>query len=130
MTIYDGTIYPVEVRMISKLRVSKCKGFFYGDGEYNSKRFLNKVVSQGYLPIIKPKKRNSKGFGARIRDKSYDGDTYKKRSVCEGFFGALTNRFGEDVPCFLDNTTMTRIGLRIVAYALKILLRFYINSFT
>jgi len=82
------------------------------------------------LPIIKPKKRNPKGFGARIRDKIYDGEMYQKRSIYEGFFGALTNWFGEDVPCFLDNTTMTRIGLRIVAYELKIPLRFYINPLT
>ena len=82
------------------------------------------------MPIIKSGKRNPKGFGARIRDKSYDGETYKKRSVCEGFFGALTNWFGEGVPCFLDNTTITGIGLRIVAYVLRILLRFYINPFT
>jgi hypothetical protein len=91
---------------------------------------LNKVVIRGYLPIIKPKKRNTNGFGAWIRDKSYDGEMYKKKSTCKGFFGALTNWFGEGVSYFLDNTTMTRIGLRIVAYALKILLRFYINPFT
>jgi len=77
--------------MIPKLRVPSGKGFLYGDGEYNSKRFLNKVISRGYLPVIKPKKRNPKGFGAWIRDKSYDGEMYQKRSVCEGFFGAITN---------------------------------------
>ena len=91
---------------------------------------MNKIVSRGYLPIIKSRKWNPKGFGARIRDKSYDGETYKKRSVCEGFFGALTNWFGEDVLCFLDNITTTTIGLRIAAYALRILLRFYINPLT
>jgi hypothetical protein len=48
--------------MIPKLRVPKCKGFFYGEREYNSKRFLNKVVSRGYLPITKPKKRNPKAL--------------------------------------------------------------------
>ena len=58
-----------------------------------------------------------------MRDKSYDGETYKKRSVCEGFVGALTNWFGEDVPCSLDNTTtilyksINRIDtLRLVVY--------------
>ena len=82
------------------------------------------------MPVIKPKKRNPNGFGARIRDKSYDGEMYQKRSVCEDFFGALTNWFGEGVSCFLDDTTMTRIGLRIVAYALRMLPRFYINPLT
>ena len=76
-----GPYIPVEVRMISKLRVPNGKGFFQGGGEYNSKRFLNKVVIRGYLPIIKPKKRNTNGFGAWIRDKNYDGEMYKKRSI-------------------------------------------------
>ena len=56
ITRYDETIYPIEVRMIPKLRVPRGKGFFYGDGEYNSKRFLNKVIIRGYLLIIKPKR--------------------------------------------------------------------------
>jgi hypothetical protein len=115
------------VRVTSKLKVPKGKGFLYGDGEYNSKKFLNKVVRQGYLPIIKPKKRNPKGFGARIRNEIYDEEEYKERAICEGFFGALTNWFGDEVPCFLSKTTITRIGLRIIAYALRILLRIYIR---
>jgi hypothetical protein len=35
---------------------------FTNKREYNSKRFLNEVVSRGYLPIIKPKKRNPKAL--------------------------------------------------------------------
>ena len=113
--------------MVSRLRVPKGNGFFYGDGEFNSKRFLNRIVHRGYLPVIKPRKRNPKGFGARIRDEIYDEEKYKERSVCEGFFGALTNWFGENIPCFLYNTTLTRIGLRVIAYALRLLLRLNIN---
>jgi hypothetical protein len=30
------------------------------------------------LPVIKPKKRNPKGFGARIRDKIYNEEVYEK----------------------------------------------------
>ena len=33
----------------------------------------------------------------------------------------ITKEFGECVPCFRDDTTITRVGLRIVAYALRIL---------
>jgi len=43
------------------------------------------------LPIIKPKKRNPKGFGARIRDIIYNEEVYGKRTIYDGFFGALTN---------------------------------------
>lgn len=114
--------------MTSTLKVPKGEGFFYGDGEYDSKNFLDKIVLRGYLPIIKPTKRNPRSFGARVRDKIYDNEIYKDRSICEGFFGALTNWFGEKVPCFLYETTLTRIGLRVVAYALRILLRLNINQ--
>ncbi len=79
------------------------------------------------MPIIKIKKRNPKGFGARIRDTIYNEEEYKERSICEGFFGALTNWFGERVPCFLVDTIITRIGLRVAAYALRILSRLDIN---
>ncbi len=69
--------------MLSKLRVPKGTGFFYGDEEYNSKRFLNRIVLRDYLPVIKPKKRNPRGFGAGVRNEIYDEEIYKERSVCE-----------------------------------------------
>jgi hypothetical protein len=40
---------------------------YYVEGECNSKKVLNKVVSRGYLPVIKPRKRNPNDLGARIR---------------------------------------------------------------
>jgi hypothetical protein len=113
--------------MTSVLEVPYGEGFFYGDGEYNSKDFLDKIIIRGYLPIIRPKKRNPKSLGARIRDEIYDEEKYRERSICEGFFGALTNWFGGNVPCFLYKTTLTRICIRIVAYALRILFRLNIN---
>ena len=75
-------------------------------------------------------RRGPKGFRARIRDKIINGKIYEKRSIREGFFGALTNWFGDKTLHFLDNNTITRIGLRIVAYGLWVLLRFYINPLT
>lgn len=113
--------------MTSALKVPYGEGFFYGDGEYNSKVFLDKIVIRGYLPIIRPTKRNPKSLGARVRDEIYDEGKYKERSICEGFFGALTNWFGGRVPCFLYKTTLTRICIRIIAYALRILFRLSIN---
>jgi len=98
-------------------------GYFFGDSEYDSKQLLNKIVDRGYLPIIKPRKISPGGFGSKIRDRLFKDEIYKRRSVCEGFFGALTNWFGDSVPCFLDETTITRTLLRVLAYALRILLR-------
>ncbi len=104
-------------------------GFFFGDSEYDSKQILNKIVDRGYLPIIKPRKISAGGFGSRIRDRLFNDEIYRRRSVCEGFFGALTNWFGNSIPCFLDETTITRILLRMLAYALRILLRIKIDRF-
>jgi hypothetical protein len=104
-------------------------GYLFGDGEYDSKQLLNKIAEQGYLPIIKPRKISAGGFGSRIRDRLFNDEIYKRRSVCEGFFGAMTNWFGDRVPCFLDETTITRILLRVLAYALRIILRINIDYF-
>jgi hypothetical protein len=78
------------------------KGYFYGDAEYDSGIFLNRVVESGYLPRIKPRKIKAKGYGARIRDRIFDRMKYRRRGVCEGFFGALTNRFGDSIPSFRE----------------------------
>lgn len=103
-------------------------GYLFGDGEYDSRQFLNKIYEQGYLPIIKPRKISAGGFGSKVRDRLFNEEIYKRRSVCEGFFGALTNWFGGRVPCFLEETTITRILLRVLAYALRILLRINIDK--
>lgn len=103
-------------------------GYLFGDGEYDSREFLNKVVDKGYMPMIKPRKISASGFGSKIRDRIFNREAYKHRSVYEGFFGALTNWFGDKIPCFLEETTITRILLRVLAYALRILLRININN--
>ncbi len=102
-------------------------GYFFGDGEYDSKQLLNKIDDRGYIPIIKPGKISASGFGSKIRDRLFNEEIYKRRLVCEGFFGALTNWFGDRAPCLLIESTITRILLRVLAYALRILLRINID---
>ena len=92
--------------------IPRGEGNFYGDGEYDDKKVLNKVnkvVNFGYNPIIKRTKRGARGYGAKKRDEVFDEEVYKKRSICKGFFGALTNRFGGRLNTFLESTTITRI---------------------
>ncbi len=86
------------------------------------------VVDRGYLPVIKPRKIKAGGYGARIRDRVFDREKYRRRGICEGFFGALTNWFGDRIPCFLRETTITRILLRVLCYTLRILLRVRIKE--
>jgi len=103
--------------------LSKGKGYFYADAAYDSRKVLNIIVDGGYLPIVKPRKIRAKGYGARIRDEIFDKDKYRRRGICEGFFGALTNWFGDKIPCSLVETTVTRLLVRVACYTLKILLR-------
>ncbi len=104
-------------------RLPEGKGYFYADAAYDSRKVLNTVVDRGYIPIVKPRKNKAKGYGAKIRDEIFDKDLYKRRGICEGFFGALTNWFSDRIPCFLVETAITRLLIRIACYALRILLR-------
>ncbi len=79
------------------------------------------------MPVVKPRKLSASGFGANIRDELFDEELYEDRLICEGFFGALTNWFGKNVPCYLDATMITRIALRVICYSLRILLRIYMD---
>ena len=78
ITHYNETLFPVEVR-IEGLEVPEGRGYLYGDAEYDSRIFLNKVVERGYLPCIKPRKIKAKGYGARIRDRIFDREKYRHR---------------------------------------------------
>ena len=87
------------------------RGYFYA--AYDSRRVLNTIVDRGYLPRVKPRKNR----GIRIFDK----EKYKRREICEEFFGALTNWFENRIPCSLVKTAVTRLLVRVACYALRIL---------
>jgi len=92
-------------------------GMMLGDGAFDAKPILNTIASRGYIPIVK------RGYGARIRDRAYDGALYAYRGVGEGIFGALTVEFGERLKTRRKEPTKTRTLLRIIIYCLKILVR-------
>jgi len=98
------------------------KGYFYADAAYDSRGVLNTVVDRGYVHV-KPRKNRAKGYGARIRDRIFNREKYRRRGICEGSFGALTNWFGDKIPCSLVETAVTRLLVRVACYALRILLR-------
>ena len=77
--------------------------------------------------MVKPRKISASVWGSRIRDRLFNEEIYDDRAICEGFCGALTNWFGNRVPCFLRTTTITRVALRVISYALRILLRIVIS---
>ena len=81
------------------------------------------MVERGYRPIARKTKNPPDGFGSKKRDEVFSEERYKHRNPHEGFRDALTTWFGDRVPCFLRETTATRILLGVMCYSLKILLR-------
>jgi hypothetical protein len=95
-------------------------------GAFNAKPVLNTVVSSvrgDAYPLAKRGSTSSREYGARIRDRAYDGNIYAYRGVGEGVFGALTVEFGDRLKTRRKESTKTRTLLRIIMYFLKIMVR-------
>ena len=98
-------------------------GNFYADGAYDSKKVLNTVVERGYRPIVKKTKNPRVVLAVRRGMKYFPRRSISTGILMRGFWGAFTTWFGCRVCCFLKGTTVTRILLGVMCYALKILLR-------
>ena len=103
--------------------IPKGKGYVLADGAYDNWHTLNNLVKKNYLPMVKMTKRNPRGFGARIRNKIFSKDIYRKRSIGEGIFAALSNQFGDRLKTKLIETTASRVLSRCIIYSSKIYLR-------
>ena len=103
--------------------IPKGKGYALADGAYDNWHTLNNLVKKNYLPMVKMTKRNPRGFGARIRNKIFSKDIYRKRSIGEGIFAALSNQFGDRLKTKLIETTASRVLSRCIIYSSKIYLR-------
>ena len=76
---------------------------------------------------IRPSWKDSAGgYRSDVRDELFD-EIYKHRSVCEGFFGVFASWFGSHIPRYLIDTTITRIALRDISHALRIISRIYMG---
>ena len=81
------------------------------------------MYRHGYKPVIKPNIWRIDGYWRGKARGEYDDKLYRKRSVGEGLFGALSNWFGDRVKTMLRETTLTRIDARIIAYQVRIYMR-------
>ena len=131
ITRYDPknkTLFPVSIGIEKPdLKFPQGEGYFYGDGEYDDKDTLNNIAKSNYKPMIKKTKRGCRGYGAKIRDKIFNKDEYNKRWICEGFFGALINKYSDKLNTSLLSTSITRIAVCVCVYALTMVLRYLIN---
>ncbi|ADC66042.1 hypothetical protein Ferp_1902 [Ferroglobus placidus DSM 10642] len=121
------SLIPVYVDLMSSEEefirgIPEGKGFVLADGAFDTKKALNELVWKGYLPIVKPTKRKTDGFGSKIRDLSFDRSIYRYRAVGEGVFGALSVEFGDRLKS-RGRSDKTRILARNIVYCIKIALR-------
>ena len=138
--IAKETVYPASV-FFGSVNPSRATGEtliegnddLLGDAWYDDNLAIKTMFQHGYNPIIKPNQNRSGGYWRRKARKLYSHPTgkqkYRQRGRGESTFGSLTVEFGDRLKTIRNDTTMVRIGCRIIAYQLKIYVRnniFYI----
>jgi hypothetical protein len=76
-------------------------------------------------PSFHPRSIELHGFARRKMAMEFElgRDFYRPRSVTEGFFGGLANRYPSRTRCRLLSTTVSTLLLMVVAHNLRILAR-------
>lgn len=126
------TVYPVSIARDSynvgkdiERVIVKGRGYCYCDRWYDVNPVYKVLIKNGYIPVIKPNRRGSKGYYLRKGRKIYAREwrRYRYRSVGESVFGSLTNWFGNRLNTRLGVVSYKRCMLRVVSYQLKIVMR-------
>lgn len=130
--IAKETVYPVGVSFLKgsvlapvKEAVSRGEGEFLADAWFDERKTIEFLFKKGYLPLICPNKRRSRGFyrkKSRILYKQRR-EIYKQRGRGESTFGSLTNEFGDRFKAINENCMQVRILGRIISYQIKLLIR-------
>lgn len=136
MRIGNGFLYPVNVffgtvspKIAVKQTLIKGKGRLLGDPWYDDNKAFREMFHSGYKPIIKPNRNRFRGFWRKVARNKFQDDKQKKRPFYrqrgrgESIFGSLTNEFGDRLKTSRDESTITRIGARIIAQMTKIYMR-------
>jgi len=107
------------------------------DAWYDDNKALRTMFKRGYTPYVSPNTGRWRGRWRHKARKLYmhplGRQKYRQRGRGESPFGSLTNEFGDRLRTSRNDTTVIRIGCRIIAYQLKIYIRnniFYIESIT
>jgi len=129
-----GVLLPVSVcfsgflkRIAKKIFVRGNNEFLLADAWYDSNEIFRQAFKSSYLPLIKPNKDRLKGYWRRkarkLWNKIENRIFYRNRGIGESIFGSLTNWFGDRLKTRRIDTTITRIGARIIAYQVKVCMR-------
>lgn len=130
--IAKETVYPVGVSFLTNSvkdpvneAVPNGTGDLYGDAWYDERKTFEVLFKKGYVPVICPNKRRSKGFYRRIARKIYKEKrlAYRQRGRGESPFGSLTNEFGDRFKAINKESMQARTLARIISYQIKLLIR-------
>ena len=90
------------------------------------------MFKHGYRPIVKPNKERWRGYYRKKARKLYNHPVgkqkYRHRSRGESIFASLTNEFGDRLKSIKPNVSEIRIGCRVIAYQVKIVMRLIGNK--
>jgi len=129
--ISKQTVYPVSISFGDdadsiKEMLMEGKKELYADSWYDQNKTFKALIENGYTPIIKPNKDRWKGYWRHKARKFWNPINklkYRQRGRGESCFGSLTNEFGDRLKTSRIDTSITRIGARIIAYLTKIYIR-------
>ena len=130
--IAKETIYPVgvsfktdSVKSPTLEAVPDGKGELLADAWYDERKTIQLLFEKGYVPLICPNKKRSKGYYRKISRKFYKQrrEIYKQRGRGESLFGSLTNEFGDRFKSSNEMSMQVRTLSRIISYQIKLLIR-------
>lgn len=109
----------------------KGEGKLLADAWYDDNKGIGEMFKQGYEPIVKPNKNRDSGYWRKKARKIFNDPFkkcfYKQRPRGESLFGSLTNEFGDRLKTSRYESSITRIGARIIVHMTKIYMR--VNNF-
>lgn len=132
--IAKGTLYPIGTSFCTTTvsgAVHDCLplGYriVYADAWYDDNKSLGVMFKKGYVPVVCPNKRRSKGYWRRKARKIYNQPVhrmgYRQRGRGESLFGSLTNEFGDRFKAINKKPMQVRILARLVSYQIKLMIR-------
>ncbi len=97
------------------------------DAWYDDNDSLGIMFKRVYQPIIKLNKERFRGYHRHKARKLYmnpiSNQKYRQRGRGESLYGSLTDEFGDRLKTSRINTSITRIGARVISYLVKIYIR-------
>lgn len=132
--IASNTLYPIGVffgntapSVATAGCLNKGSGHLYGDAWYDDNKSFRIMIKHGYDPVVKANKDRRRGYWRHRARKLWNNlpnrFAYSNRGRGESVFGTLANWFGDRLKTSRIDTSITRIGARIVAYLVKIYMR-------